>query len=139
MISIENKDEWIYQGRYIDILEDCYGFVYCITNMLTRRKYIGRKYLTRIAYKTVNAKRKKIRKESDWKDYYGSSEELKKDIELLGKENFMREILHLCKTRGICNYMELKEIIVQKALESDEYYNSWISARIHKSHLKNLE
>jgi len=132
--------DWNYQGRLLtenDTLNQ-FGFIYLITNIATNRKYIGRKYLSKAGYKIINGKKKKIRKDSDWKIYYGSSEELKKDILELGEDNFTREILHFCKTRGHCNYMELREIIDQRALESDRYYNSWVSGRIHKAHLKNL-
>lgn len=132
--------DWCYQGRLLTENDTAnqFGFIYLITNIATNRKYIGRKYLSKAGYKTINGKKKKIRKDSDWKIYYGSSEELKKDILELGEDNFTREILHFCKTRGHCNYMELREIIDQRALESDQYYNSWVSGRIHKAHLKNL-
>jgi len=131
---------WIYQGRELtdSDLEKQYGFIYLITNLSNNRKYIGRKYLTKSGYKVVNGKRKRTRKESDWKSYFGSNEELKNDVVTLGEESFSREILHFCKTRGHCNYLELREIIDRRALESDQYYNAWVSARVHKTHLKNL-
>ncbi len=131
---------WIYHNREVSEsdIEKQYGFVYLITNRINGRKYIGRKYLSKAGYRIINGKRKKIRKDSDWRTYFGSSEELKKDIIEYGIDNFSREILHFCRTRGHTNYLELKEIVNQCALETNNYYNSWVSARIHKTHLKNL-
>ena len=35
---------WLYQGNPVEQLpEDCAGFVYEITNLITQRKYIGKK------------------------------------------------------------------------------------------------
>lgn len=131
---------WFYQSKEFteEDIGDYYGFVYCITNNTNGRKYIGRKYLTKAAYKTVRGKRKKIRKPSDWSSYYGSNVELQEDVKRLGAENFTRTILHLCKTRSECNYYEIYEIITNKVLLKSEYYNSWASCKIHKSHLKTL-
>jgi hypothetical protein len=87
-------------------------------NSTTGRKYIGKKLskFSKTTYKTVklkngNKKRKKIKSkiDSDWQTYYGSNEELKKDVTLNGKENFTREIIHLCKSKGECGYLEAKE------------------------------
>ena len=95
---------WTYQGSEINELpEDCVGFVYIITNITTDRKYIGKKLakFSKTTQKTIKLKngtkkKKKIRSkiDSDWRDYYGSSPELTKDVELLGKDNFTREILY---------------------------------------------
>ena len=73
---------------------------------------------------------------SDWPTYYGSSEELQKDVVLYGKDKFKREILHLCKSKGECSYVEAKEQFAHKVMESEEYYNSWIMVRVRKSHIK---
>lgn len=116
--------------------EEYYGFVYIIRNNLTDKAYIGRKYFSKAGTKQVNGKRKKIRKTSDWENYWSSSEELKKDIAQYGKENFTRTILHLCKTRATCSYWETWEIFKNECLLSDDWYNSWCSCRIHKMHVK---
>ncbi len=132
--------EWTYQGREIlpEDLESQYGFVYLITNLTNNRKYIGRKYLTKASSKKVKGKTKKIRVESDWKTYFGSSDELKKDVEVLGEENFKREILKFCKGRGEVNYWETKYIFESDALLSNMWYNNWCSAKIHANHVKGL-
>ena len=94
---------WTYNGKAFtqEIAEDYFGFVYLITNTKTGKKYIGKKFLTKAGYKQVKGKRRKIRKISDWEEYYGSSKYLHEDIKELGVSNFTREILHLCKSNGI--------------------------------------
>jgi len=138
---------WTYNNQIVEELpEDCVGFVYLITNLTNQRKYIGKKLakFSRTKYKTVTLKngtkkKKKIKSkiDSDWMEYYGSSIELNKDVELFGKENFSREILHFCKTKGTTSYLEAKEQFVNEVLENPElWYNGQIQCRIHKSHIK---
>jgi hypothetical protein len=129
---------WLYEGKEFTEVEDYYGFVYLIENLVNGKKYIGRKYLTKAGYKTVKGKRKKIRVESDWGDYYGSSSSLKEDIDYYGKDSFRRTILRLCKTRGECNYFETKYIFDTDAILDPKYYNTWVSCKIQSSHVKNL-
>ena len=136
---------WYFQGQVItDLPEECVGFVYLITNSSSGRKYIGKKLskFSKTTYKTVKLKngkkkRKKIKSKitSDWLDYYGSNNELKNDVIMLGKENFVREILYFCKSKAECSYVEAREQFERKVLESTEYYNGQISVRIHGSHI----
>jgi hypothetical protein len=138
---------WLYQGILIEELpEDCVGFVYLITNSVTGRKYIGKKLakFAKTSYKVVKQKngikkKKKIRSkvDSDWRDYFGSSDELSKDVITLGKENFTREILHYCTSRAHTSYLEAKEQFDRKVLETTDYYNGQISVRVHGSHIIN--
>jgi hypothetical protein len=137
---------WTYQGSIVSELpEDCIGFVYCITNTVTGRRYIGKKLakFSKTTYKTVKLKngtkkKKKIRSkiDSDWQEYYGSSVELSKDIDTLGQDKFSREILHYCKSKSETSYIEAREQFDRKVLESDEYYNGHIQVRVHGSHIK---
>jgi len=137
---------WTYQNQAVETLpEDCIGFVYLITNLTNGRKYIGKKLakFSKTTYKTVTLKngtkkKKKIRSKisSDWQTYWSSSDELKKDIELLGQNNFTREILFYCKSKSECTYLEARTQFERKVLESDDYYNGQISCRIHQSHIK---
>ena len=137
---------WLYESQEITQLpEDCAGFVYLITNNVTGRRYIGKKLarFKKTTYQTVKLKngkkkRKKIRgtRDSDWQTYYGSSPELLKDIELLGTENFSREILYYCRSRAECSYIEAREQFSRRVLESDDYYNGHIQVRVHGSHIK---
>jgi hypothetical protein len=131
---------WVYNGQQftVDMIGDYYGFVYLITNKLDNRKYIGKKFFTKAGTKQVKGKRKKIRKDSDWETYYGSNKNLIEDVLNLGAENFIREILYLCKTRSECAYWETHEIFVSRALLSRKYYNDWVMVRVRKDHLKQL-
>ena len=116
-----------------------FGFVYMIENTITGRKYIGRKYFTTAGTKQVNGKKRKIRKSSDWKDYYGSNETLQREVEQLGKDKFVRTILHLCKSKSECSYFETKEIFKQDALLREDFYNQWVTCKITSKHLTNLQ
>ncbi len=138
---------WIYNNEIIEELpDDCVGFVYLITNKASSRMYVGKKLskFSKTTYKMVKQKngtkkRKKIRSkiDSDWLEYYGSSIDLNKDVELLGRDNFTREILFFCKSKAECSYIEAREQFARKVLESDEFYNGQISVRVHGSHIKN--
>lgn len=138
---------WLYEQKQIETLpEDCVGFVYLITNNISGRKYIGKKLakFSKTSYKVVklkngNKKRKKIRSkvDSDWQLYYGSNDQLNKDIQALGANNFTREILFYCKSKAECSYVEAREQFNHSVLESDDWYNGQISVRVHGSHIKN--
>lgn len=112
------------------------GFVYEIKNEKEDKYYIGKKLFTKAAYKQVKGKRKKIRKESNWKDYYGSNAELLEDVKIHGKENFTRRILRLCKSKGELSYYEAKYQFEDDVLYDKASYNTWIQCKIHKKHLK---
>jgi len=132
---------WLFESNEIEVLpEDCVGFVYLITNLTNNRKYIGKK-LARFKTSKPPLKGRKNRrrgtKESDWREYYGSNDELNKDIEQLGTENFRREILYYCNSKAECSYIEAREQFRHKVLESQEYYNGHIQVRVHGSHIIN--
>jgi len=132
---------WLFESKEIETLpEDCVGFVYLITNLTNNRKYIGKK-LARFKTSKPPLKGRKNRrrgtKESDWREYYGSNDELNKDIEQLGTENFQREILYYCNSKAECSYIEAREQFRHKVLESQEYYNGHIQVRVHGSHIIN--
>lgn len=131
---------WIYEGRPFteEDAKNWYGMVYIISNTVNNRRYVGRKYFTKAGRKTVKGKTKKIRVDSDWTTYYGSSDELKADVERLGPDKFHREILKLCKGRGEVNYWELKYILEHEAILRSSYYNAWVSGKCHASHVKGL-
>jgi hypothetical protein len=131
---------WVYHGRQLTEVEIVQypAFVYCITNTLNDRKYIGKKLTTKAGYKTTNGKRKKIRLPSDFMVYYGSNAELLDDVKLFGEDKFIREILYFCTKPAEATYLELREQIDRRVLEKEEYYNTWIMVRIRKSHIKNI-
>jgi hypothetical protein len=129
---------WQYDGKDFteDLIGDNYGFVYQIKNLTNGRKYIGKKFFYSAKTKQVKLKKKKIKVPSDWQTYYGSSDTLKQDVLSLGHENFSREILHLCRSKGECGYLEAKEQFIRGVMESEDYYNTWIMVRVRKSHIK---
>jgi len=128
---------WLYKNSPLEeIPEKAYGFVYLITNNMTGRKYIGKKLFWFKKTKTVKGKKKRTTTESDWRTYWSSSDEVRKDVQELGEENFTREILHICPNKGSCNYLEAKEQMLREVLETNLYYNSQIQCRVHRTHLK---
>jgi len=126
--------QWKYNGNLVEEIADQYiGFVYIITNLTNNKKYIGKKLAkfkkTRPPLKGKKRKRKSL-VESDWQAYWGSSEHLLADVSELGPENFSREILYFCTTRGELSYREAKEQFDRGVLLTDEYYNGIINVRI---------
>lgn len=131
---------WLYNGKEIeeDDLVGYVAFVYLITNLTNNKRYIGKKLLAFTRTKKVKGKvrKKRVKTESDWREYFGSNKVLLRDVEEIGPENFKREILKLCKTKGTANYYEMKYQILHEALESEEYYNDQIRVRVHRSHIR---
>ena len=133
---------WTYKGKKITSLDDfgkdIMGFVYMTTHIPTGKGYIGKKFLVhtqkrKLAKKDLKVyegqpgrppKYKLVSKESDWKTYYGSNKQL---LELLiseKKDNFQREILHLCVSKKRLTYYEMKYQFIHEVLERpDEYFN----------------
>jgi len=125
---------WTYQGKPVETISDEYeGFVYLITNLKTKQKYVGKKLAK---FKTtkppLKGKKNKRRgyKESDWREYWGSSDRLNEDVKNLGEKNFTREILYFCKSRAEMSYIEAREQFDRRVLETDEYYNGIINVRV---------
>ena len=129
---------WYYENKEIsdEDIKEYTGFVYRITNLTNNKSYIGKKLFVSTRTKTLKGKRKKVKLDSGWRDYYGSNALLKADVEALGADNFRRDILHLCKSKGTANYLEMREQIDRRVLESDQFYNDQIYVRVHRSHLK---
>ena len=128
--------QWLYKNKEVtEIPEDSIGFVYLITNLTNSRKYIGKK-LTQFkrSRKPLKGRTNKRRYtvESDWQDYYGSSDALTADIELLGKDKFKREIMFWCKNKSELSYVEAREQFTHKVLESKQWYNGHIRVRVHQ-------
>ena len=127
---------WLYKNKEVtEIPAEFIGFVYLITNITNDRRYIGKK-LTQFkrSKKPLKGKVNKRRYtvESDWKDYYGSSDELSADVELLGKDKFKREILFWCSSKSELSYIEAREQFTHKVLESKQWYNGHIRVRVHQ-------
>ena len=126
--------QWTYQGKIVNEIPEGYiGFVYLITNLTNGKKYIGKKLAQfKVTKKPLKGRKNKRRstKESDWRDYWGSSDTLNADVIQLGPQNFTREILHYCKGKGELSYLEAKEQFDRKVLLTDEYYNGIINVRV---------
>ena len=135
---------WYYDGEEFtsEMIGDYTGFVYVITDLSNKKKYVGKKlFQSKRKLPPLKGKTRKRTKiiESDWMDYFGSSEEVKLLVEEKGANNFKREILHLCNTKGEMSYLEAKEQFDRNVLLSDEYYNGIINCKIHRTHVKNLK
>jgi len=128
---------WFYNGEVFDQPSDeHYGFVYKITNLQNNKSYIGKKLFWFKKTKILKGKKKRYLAPSDWKDYYGSSVALNKDIELIGADQFKREIIMMCKNKGECSYYESKaQFDCAVLLNPEMYYNDWIICRVHRKHI----
>ena len=121
-----------------ETLEQYIGFVYLITERDTGKMYVGKKnfWSTRKLPPLKGKKRKRtVRKQSDWRDYFGSNETLKLLVEEKGADAYERTILKLCKSKGELSYAELEEQIQRRVLFDDKYYNGIIQVRISSRHL----
>jgi len=131
--------QWIYQNKPFtttEIPDGVCSFVYQITCLKTHKKYIGKKQLTFSRSRKVKGRRKRKIIKSDWETYYGSNAELLREVKVLGEDQFHREILFLCKTKGWASYLEAKLIFEKDAILSEDYYNDWCYVRVRKSHLR---
>ena len=130
--DIDYENPWFYNGNPFtsEDIEDHYGFVYLIENKLNGRKYIGRKYLWQ--FRTPKGKKRKVKSESNWKEYYGSCPELKEDIDKFGRENFSRTILSLHKTKGKTNFEETRRLFTNNVLTEalDDGTPAWYNSNI---------
>ena len=144
-MSVDYENPWLYQGTAFtsNDIGDFFGYVYRITNIESGRQYIGRKYFYQ-KRKPKGGKRR-ITSESDWKRYYGSSDELKQDVREYGKDKFRREIISLHETLGKVNYEETKQLflhnVLMEALDDGTpmYYNSNILGRYMKKDYGNFK
>ena len=133
--DIDYENPWMYNESPFTSSDigEYFGFVYLITNKTNNRKYIGRKYF--FSFRTPKGKKRKVKSESDWKNYYGSCPELKEDIDRIGKDNFTRNILSLHKTKGKTNFEETRQLftngVLTEALDNGvpAFYNSNILNR----------
>ena len=131
---------WLYENKpFEETPEEYQGFVYQITELDTGKKYIGKRFFWKPKTLPVTKTRKrkvKTRVESEWKNYFGSNKELQLLVEEKGAANYKKEILRLCKTKGDCSYWELKyQMELDVLLKPDEYYNSFVGAKIHRNHV----
>jgi hypothetical protein len=118
------------------------GFVYIIHDLTNGKMYIGKKtFWSRKTLPPLKGKTRKRRSivESDWRNYYGSNEEIKQYLVESGEKRFYRKILHFCKTKGEMSHLEAKEQFNRNVLTDDQYYNGIINCKIHRSHVQGLK
>ena len=133
--EIDYENPWIFNGHPFlsEDINDYFGFVYCITNTLTGKRYIGRKYFHQLRKPRGGGRR--VKSESDWKKYYGSSAELSDDRKRFGNLVFKRDILSLHKSKGLTNFEETRQLFINNVLTeamsdgTPAYYNSNILGR----------
>lgn len=115
-------------------IEDWFGFVYRITCLSNNKKYIGKKqFFSNQKRPPLKGKKRgrRVTKESNWKNYYGSSNDLLADLEKYGKENFRREILELTTCKWESAYLELMWQLKENAILREDYYNGIINIRLN--------
>lgn len=139
---------WIFENREFKELQDfpkgSFGFVYRITHIPSGKMYIGRKNLMSITNVKLGKKetalikeerkvkgmrgrvplRKKVVKESNWKDYYSSNKIIKALIKEGKEKDFKREIIYISMDKKLLTYYETKHLFVEEVLENnDKYFN----------------
>jgi hypothetical protein len=126
---------WLYNGKEFtsDMKDDYVGFVYLIENLDNGMKYIGKKLFTSSKTYQRNKKKKRMRVESNWNEYTGSNELLNEHVS--NGANLQKTILYLCKSKGWMSYFETLEILQRQAIQSNAYYNAWVSCKIQRKHL----
>jgi hypothetical protein len=139
------ENPWTFEGSPFlsENIDDNFGFVYRITNLLNGRQYIGRKYFW--SFRKPPGKKRKVKQESDWKRYYGSCPELKEDFKTVNNPVFFRrEILSLHSTKGKVNFEETRQLFLNEVLsqkltdETPLYYNSNILGRYYRKDYFNV-
>jgi len=140
---------WLYQNKEIkeltDMPEDSFGFIYEVTHVPTGRKYLGKKQLISVTKKALGKKElalltdkraktyKIVRKEGDWKKYYGSNPEIKQLIKEGKQSEFTREILTFVPSKKLLTYYENKYLFINEVIEPHtNYINDNIEGRYFK-------
>ena len=128
--------KWLYKNKEIneisDLPKDAFGFIYQTTPLPTNKKYIGKKSLMYNLKKKLGKKEKalwegkgrppmykRVLKESNWKNYYGSHGFIKEANE----EDLKREILEIAYHKKELTYLECKYQFTLGVLESRSYLN----------------
>ena len=134
-MDIDYENPWIFNGHPFlsEDINDNFGFVYRITNLCSGKAYIGRKYFYQLRKPRGGGRR--VKSESNWKKYYGSSAELTAERKEIGNLAFRRTILSLHKSKGLTNFEETRQLFLNNVLTeamsdgTPAFYNSNILGR----------
>lgn len=115
---------WLYNN--IEIISttqmpiDAFGYVYKIVNLSTQQYYVGKKFLIHQSKRKIGKKEKaliegkgrrpefeRVKKESDWKTYFSSSEVIKEDVKQNGSDHYKREIIQFAYSKKELSYLEV--------------------------------
>ena len=131
---------WIYKNQEISDIsqfpKNTFGFVYKITHLPSKKSYIGKKFLYHqrkvklgkkelAQYEGVVGRRPAYKlaiKESNWKDYWGSSKSLLEVLKDEPKSNFTKDIIILAPTKKLLTYYETQALFLYRVLEEPEMY-----------------
>ena len=146
-MELNQINQWYYHSQPFteevaqQAIDDGYiGFIYEITDNLTGKKYIGKKLITckRRLPPLKGQKKKRIKNaQTDWQKYFVSSE-LVQSLVAERPNDFSREVLLLCRSKGELNYREAEMQFAKEVLLKDDYYNSFIGVKIHAKHVASL-
>ena len=131
--------DWI--GLPENITEEHLSIIYKITNKTTLKSYVGKCQLWSTKKlpplkSSGKTRKRKVTKPSNYLNYYGSSEELKKEVEQYGKDNYIREVLDIASCKWDAAYKELLYQIKYNVIQSDEFYNGILNVRLIKMPFK---
>lgn len=128
---------WKYNDEdFTEVPKKMEGFVYLITNLENNKKYIGKKNFWTRQKDRKTGKRKK--KESDWKKYYGSCDELIQDVKTIGEDKFLREILYLCPHKKSMSFYETMEQFKRDVILKEDYYNTNVEGKFFSSEVDRI-
>ena len=128
---------WYFNGQEFNEVDKKYeGFVYLITNLDNNMKYIGKKHFWERRKNPKTGRRQT--KESDWRKYFGSCDQLKEDVKTLGNDKFKREILYLCPHKKSMSYYETYEQFKRNVLMDEGYYNTNIEGKFYSSEVERI-
>jgi len=114
-------------------IDNSFGFIYRITHLPSGIKYIGKKQLhSKTRKPPLKGKKRKrlVIKESDWREYFSSSEEIQRLLAKDGPDAFKREILCLTSCAWENMWLEHKYQVDENVLFRDDYINGIIHIRL---------
>jgi len=144
---------WTHQTTKIETIdqipESAIAFIYLITRLSDGKFYVGRKMLSSNRKVRLTKKEKllpenkrktfkRVIKEADWKDYWGSSKELLEDIKLLGKESFKREILCFLENKTDTSFYEMFYQMKMNVLFENSYNGHIANTKFFKGKISRL-